>query len=42
MKKYYYVLMSFFILCLLFQTYKVEAKLPLIDKVLVIDPGHGR
>ena len=41
MKKYYYVLMSFFILCLLFQTYKVEAKLPLIDKVIVIDPGHG-
>lgn len=41
MKKYYYVLMAFFILCLLFQTYKVEAKLPLIDKVIVIDPGHG-
>lgn len=41
MKKYYYVLMTFFIFCLLFQTYKVEARLPLTAKVIVIDPGHG-
>ena len=33
--------MSFFILCLMFQTYKVEARLPLSGFVIVIDPGHG-
>lgn len=41
MKKYYYVLFSFFIGVLLLYTLKVEAIMPLTGKTIVIDPGHG-
>lgn len=41
MKKYYYVILSFFIMTIIFQTVKVNAILPLNDRVIVIDPGHG-
>lgn len=41
MKKYYYVLFSFFIGVLLFYSLKVEAIMPLTGKTIIIDPGHG-
>ena len=41
MKKYYYVLFSFFIGVLVFYSLKVEAIMPLTGKTIVIDPGHG-
>ncbi len=41
MKKHYYILFSFFILVLFFYSYKAEAILPLYNKTIIIDPGHG-
>lgn len=41
MKKYFYVLFTFFIGVLIFYALKVEAIMPLTGKTIVIDPGHG-
>lgn len=41
MKKYFYVLFSFFIGVLIFYSLKVEAVMPLTGKTIIIDPGHG-
>lgn len=41
MKKYFYVLFTFFIGVLTFYALKVEAVMPLTGKTIVIDPGHG-
>lgn len=41
MKKYYYVLFTFFIGVLIFYALKVEAIMPLTGKTIVIDAGHG-
>ena len=41
MKKYFYVLFSFFICTLFLYSIKVEAVMPLTGKTIVIDPGHG-
>ena len=41
MKKYYYILFSFFIGVLILYTNKVEANMPLLGKTIIIDPGHG-
>lgn len=41
MKKYYYILFTFFIGVLIFYSLKVEAIMPLTGKVIIIDPGHG-
>ena len=42
MKRYYYVLFTFFICVLVLYAYKVEASLPLMGKVIVVDAGHGK
>jgi len=41
MKKYFYVLFSFFIGVLTLCALKVEAVMPLTGKTIIIDPGHG-
>lgn len=41
MKKYFYVLFTFFICTLIFYSLKVEAVLPLTGRTIIIDPGHG-
>lgn len=41
MKKYFYVLFTFFISVLVFYSFKVEAVMPLTGRVIVVDPGHG-
>lgn len=41
MKKYLYVLFTFFVGVLVFYSLKVEAVMPLTGKTIVIDPGHG-
>ena len=41
MKKYYYVLFSFFIGILIMYSHTVEAVMPLTGRVIIIDPGHG-
>ncbi len=41
MKKYFYVLFSFFIGVLIMYSLKVEAVLPLTGRTIIIDPGHG-
>ena len=41
MKRYYFVLFTFFICVLVLYAYKVEASLPLMGKVIVVDAGHG-
>ncbi len=42
MKRYYFVLFTFFICVLVLYAYKVEAILPLSGKVIVVDAGHGK
>ncbi len=42
MKKYFYVLFTFFMATLILYALKVEAIMPLTGKVIIIDPGHGR
>lgn len=41
MKKYFYVLFTFFLSTLILYALKVEAIMPLTGKTIVIDPGHG-
>lgn len=41
MKKYYFVLFTFFICTLIFYSLKVEAIMPLTSRTIVIDAGHG-
>lgn len=41
MKKYFSVLITFFIGVLIFYALKVEAVMPLTGKTIIIDPGHG-
>ncbi len=41
MKKYFYVIFTFFIGVMFFYSLKVEAVMPLTGKTIVIDPGHG-
>ena len=41
MKKYFYIIFSFFIGVLILYSLKVEAVMPLTGKTIVIDPGHG-
>ena len=41
MKKYFYTIFYFFVGVLIFYALKVEAVLPLTDKTIIIDPGHG-
>ncbi|MBE6156460.1 MAG: N-acetylmuramoyl-L-alanine amidase CwlD [Firmicutes bacterium] len=41
MKRYFYVLFTFFIGVLVFYSLKVEAVMPLTGRTIIIDPGHG-
>ena len=41
MKYYFKILLSFIIVFLLFYELPVKADLPLVGKVIIIDPGHG-
>lgn len=41
MKRYFYILFTFFIGVLILYALKVEAILPLTGRIIIIDPGHG-
>lgn len=41
MKYYFKILLSFIIVFLLLYEIPVKADLPLVGKVIIIDPGHG-